>query len=111
MAAKHAETDGSGIGQVLHEGNGSRLGGSCSNAEASTSSKQRSGGTAGDSGSPDEVQCSSRWRSAVSSARSLCSLQRLTFCCAAAAVCLGLAALFHRLYGWQFIEVKVFLNS
>lgn len=48
-------------------------------------------------------------RSSTTGSQLLCSLfsrQRLAFCCAAAAVFLGLAVLFHRLYGWQFIQAS-----
>jgi hypothetical protein len=62
------------------------------------------GNKGGSSGNGDSV--GGRSATAAALVRSLFSRQRLAFAGAAAATFLSLAALLHRLYGWQFIQVS-----
>lgn len=106
-AAQHGDgACGSGSTQALRGGDGSSPSGGANDSEAAANiSQQRSHTGFGGSGCTDKAQTVSRRCSAVHLARRVCTRQRLRFGCAAAAIFLGLAALFYQVYGWQFVEV------
>jgi Mannosyltransferase (PIG-M) len=90
-----------GIQEVLQEGQTGHPGDAEPLAAPCTASQQSGNG---DGSGIDSSR--SNCTSGAALVHSLFSRQRLAFCCAAAAVFLGLAALFHRLYGWQFIQAS-----
>lgn len=92
-----------GIQEVLQEGQTGRPG-DAEPLAAPYKATQQSG-----NGDGSGIGSGSGPSNSTTGSQLLCSLfsrQRLAFCCAAAAVFLGLAALFQRLYGWQFIQAS-----
>ena len=92
-----------GIQEVLQEGQTGRPGDAKPLAAPCTASQQSGNGDGSGIGSGSGPSNST---SAEALIRSLFTTQRLVFCGTAAAVFLGLAALFHQLYGWQFIQAS-----
>ena len=103
VGGQPARTGTGGIEEVLQGGQTGHPGDAEPPAAPYTVSQQSGNGNGSGSG------IGSGPGSSTTGSQLMCSLfsrQRLAFCCAAAAVFLGLAALFHRLYGWQFIQAS-----